>query len=159
VAAANERLASLIRRGDEFARPLQRDLRDLMWERCGVVRTEDGLKQALLGIEALTEQAQQVDVSPTAEDHADLAHLLDLQASLLVAEATILGAIARRETRGCHNRSDYPDLDETLTKTFEVSMDDRELRAGSRALFEAAPELARLAALIPDLDPSGRLTE
>ncbi|MEU4700149.1 FAD-dependent oxidoreductase [Nonomuraea dietziae] len=159
VAAANERLASVIKRGDEFARPLQRDLRDLMWERCGVVRDEDGLKQALTGIDALTDRAQQVDVSPTAEGHADLAHLLDLQASLLVAKATVLGAIARRETRGCHNRSDYPELDEALTKTLEVSMDDRELRVGSRPLPEPAPELARLAALIPDLDPTGRLTE
>ncbi|MEV0148342.1 MULTISPECIES: FAD-binding protein [unclassified Nonomuraea] len=78
---------------------------------------------------------------------------------LVVAKATALGAIARRETRGCHNRSDYPQLDETLTKTLEVSMDERELLVGSRALLEPAPELARLAALTPDLDPTGRLTE
>ncbi|MGP3961764.1 hypothetical protein ACTWPT_37800 [Nonomuraea sp. 3N208] len=85
MAAANERLASLVKRGDEFAQPLQRDLRDLMWERCGVVRHEDGLKQALLGIEAPAERARQVDVSPTDEGYEDLAHLLDLQASLFVA--------------------------------------------------------------------------
>ena len=36
-------LDALTRPGSELARPLQRRLRDLMWERCGVVRTEAGL--------------------------------------------------------------------------------------------------------------------
>src|SRR5688572_10490057 len=83
VTAANEALLGLVKRGGEFARPIQRDLRTLMWQRCGVVRDEDGLKQALADIEALTERARDVDVSPTAEGYEDLAHLLDLRAALL----------------------------------------------------------------------------
>ncbi|MFB4271569.1 FAD-binding protein [Nonomuraea sp. GTA35] len=71
---------------------------------------------------------------------------------------TVLGAIARRETRDCHNRSDHPELDETLTKTLEVSVDDPELLAGSRALLEPTPELVRPGRAHPDLDPTGRLT-
>jgi succinate dehydrogenase / fumarate reductase flavoprotein subunit len=33
---------------------------------------------------------------------------------VLVARATLESAIERRETRGCHNRSDYPEIDPTL---------------------------------------------
>ncbi|MGI5290461.1 L-aspartate oxidase [Nonomuraea polychroma] len=159
VTAVNEALLGLVKRGGEFARPIQRDLRTLMWQRCGVVRDEDGLKQALAGIEALTERARDVDVSPTAEGYEDLAHLLDLRAALLVAEATVLGAIARRETRGCHNRSDYPALDETLTRTLEVSSTESGLRLASRAVPEPAPELARLVERTADLESTGRLVE
>jgi succinate dehydrogenase / fumarate reductase, flavoprotein subunit len=33
---------------------------------------------------------------------------------VLAARATLESALERRETRGCHNRADYPDLDESL---------------------------------------------
>ncbi|MET0860443.1 MAG: succinate dehydrogenase, partial [Microbacterium sp.] len=32
----------------------------------------------------------------------------------LAARATLEAALVRRETRGCHNRSDYPELDPGL---------------------------------------------
>ena len=35
-------------------------------------------------------------------------------ASAIAARATMEAALERRETRGCHNRSDYPHLDEGL---------------------------------------------
>ena len=44
---ADDELDALTRPGSELARPLQRRLRDLMWERCGVVRTEADLLHAL----------------------------------------------------------------------------------------------------------------
>jgi succinate dehydrogenase / fumarate reductase flavoprotein subunit len=53
-------------------------------------------------------------VRPSAEGWSDLAQLIDLRAGLLVAEATLRGALARCETRGCHNRTDFPDLDPTI---------------------------------------------
>ena len=60
------------------------------------------------------------DVRPTSEGFNDLAYALDLRGSLVVAEATILGAIERRETRGAHNRSDYPELDPNMKVNFVV---------------------------------------
>src|SRR5688500_4921211 len=47
VAAREEIDESLGRRGGEFARPLQRALRDLMSECCGVVRSNEGLREGL----------------------------------------------------------------------------------------------------------------
>jgi len=113
-------LDELTRPGPELARPLQRRLRDLMWERCGVVRDEQGLRRGLAEIQALRETAADVDVRPGAEGWTDLAHALDLRAGLVAAEATIRGAIERRETRGAQNRSDYPDLDPALQRNFYV---------------------------------------
>jgi len=45
---------------------------------------------------------------------ADLAHAFDLKSSALAARATLECALERRETRGCHNRSDYPEADVAL---------------------------------------------
>ena len=83
VDAAGEELTSFIRHGREFARPLQRALRDAMWETCGVVRDQAGLRRGLERVAELRELAREVDVRPTAEGYADLADALDLRASRL----------------------------------------------------------------------------
>jgi succinate dehydrogenase / fumarate reductase, flavoprotein subunit len=113
-------LDELTRPGDELARPLQRRLRDMMWERCGVVRTEAGLREGLAELGTLREAATRIDVRPGSEGWTDLAHALDLRAGLVVAEATLRGAIERRETRGAHYRADFPDLDPGLQVNFLV---------------------------------------
>jgi succinate dehydrogenase / fumarate reductase flavoprotein subunit len=113
-------LDAMTRPGTELARPLQRRLRDLMWERCGVVRDEAGLRQGLSELEAIRGSAADVDVRPGAEGWTDLALALDLRAGLAVAEATLRGAIERRESRGAHIRSDFPDLDPALKFNFYV---------------------------------------
>jgi succinate dehydrogenase / fumarate reductase flavoprotein subunit len=43
---------------------------------------------------------------------ATLAHAFDLKAGVIAAWAMLETALERRETRGCHNRSDYPNIDE-----------------------------------------------
>jgi succinate dehydrogenase / fumarate reductase flavoprotein subunit len=107
-------LEAMTRPGTELARPLQRRLRDTMWESCGVVRTEAGLRAGLEELDTLREAAENVDVQPGAEGWTDLAHALDLRAGLIAAEATLRSAIERRETRGAQIRSDFPNLDPAL---------------------------------------------
>ncbi len=113
-------LEALTRPGTELARPLQRRLRDTMWESCGVVRTEAGLVAGLDEVAALHEAAENVDVRPGSEGWTDLAHALDLRAGLVAAEATIRSAIERRETRGAQIRSDFENLDPALRVNFYV---------------------------------------
>ncbi|MBC7374381.1 MAG: FAD-dependent oxidoreductase [Frankiales bacterium] len=111
IAAASEALAARVRPGPELARVVQRDLRDLLWEYCGVERDAAGLTTALAGLDQLDARAERVDVRVDSEGWVDLAQLCDLRAGLLAARATVLGALARTETRGAHVRSDFPDLD------------------------------------------------
>jgi succinate dehydrogenase / fumarate reductase flavoprotein subunit len=113
-------LDALTRPGSELARPLQRRLRDTMWESCGVVRTEAGLRAGLDELDTLRDAAENVDVQPGAEGWTDLAQALDLLAGLIAAEATLRSAIERRETRGAQIRSDFPNLDPALRVNFYV---------------------------------------
>lgn len=103
-------LHSFVHEGAELVRPVQRALRDAMWECCGVVRSGDGLKNGPARVAELNEAPGPTNVRPTAEGYGDLAHVLDLRASLITAKASLLGAIERRESRGCHNPLDYPKL-------------------------------------------------
>jgi len=160
---AHDDLDGLLREGDELARPLQRALRDTLWECCGVMRTEERLQRGLARVSELRDAASHVDVRPSAEGYQDLALALDLRASLVTAEATLLGAIERRESRGAHQRSDYPALDPALALNFvaacDVSKGDR--LTVTRSPVPAMPtELASWADTSPpDLSLTGRLLE
>jgi succinate dehydrogenase / fumarate reductase flavoprotein subunit len=124
IAEADAELDALIGSGPELARPLQRALRDTMWERCGVVRDDAGLQHGMAALDEIRAVVDDVDVRPSAEGWSDLAQLLDLRAGLLVGEATLRGARARRESRGCHSRRDYPDRDPDLQVNLHTRLAD-----------------------------------
>jgi succinate dehydrogenase / fumarate reductase flavoprotein subunit len=120
VEAANDDLETLIHPGDELSRAVQREIRDLMWEHCGVVREAGELGRGLGRLAQLRDNLDSIDVRPSDEGWADLVLALDVRAMLDTAEATMRCAAERRETRGAHNRSDFPELDPALTVNFFV---------------------------------------
>ena len=83
-----------------------------------------GLRLGLERVDELRSLLGDVDVRPSSEGYGDLAHALDLRASLVGAEASLLGALARRETRGAHIRLDHPDLDPSLQLNFHTIRGD-----------------------------------
>jgi succinate dehydrogenase / fumarate reductase flavoprotein subunit len=115
VAEARHEIAKLLSAdGGENVRSLQRAIRNTMTERAGVVRDEPGLLAGLFELDAIEAQVPHLGVHPDNAGYQDLAHAFDLKASLIAARATLEAALERRETRGCHNRADYPELDESL---------------------------------------------
>ncbi|KUI05209.1 succinate dehydrogenase [Mycolicibacterium acapulense] len=114
-AARDEVDEVLYRNGGENVRSLQRALRNAMTEHAGVVRDEPGLRTGLTELDDIERRLSDVGVHPDIAGFQDLTHAFDLKASVIAARATLETALERRETRGCHNRSDYPDLDDRLT--------------------------------------------
>jgi succinate dehydrogenase flavoprotein subunit len=160
VRAADQELSGFIRHGRQFARPLQRALRDTMWETCGVVRDQAGLQRGLERLAELRQLAADVDVRPTSEGYADLAHALDLRASLAAAEATLLGALARTESRGAHQRRDHPELNPELRVNFQARLDGiGRLTVAARPVPPVPPELQAFADATQDVSVAGRLLE
>lgn len=156
IAAAKEEVDELLgRRGDEFARPLQRAVRDLMSECCGVVRSEDGLEDGLTRLEEVTVRTRAMEVRPDIGGYADLAHAFDLQGSLLAARATLECALERRESRGAHSRLDYPDQDPRLRVNLVW---DGGGGITQERLDEPSAAVAALAD-VPELATTGRLLE
>ncbi|MDR3196439.1 MAG: L-aspartate oxidase [Planctomycetaceae bacterium] len=76
-------------------------LKSLLWRTAGVVRNEDGLRGALEDTlhwsgYVFSRQFQSIEG-------------WEIQNMLLVARLILEGALQRRETRGAHNRADYPE--------------------------------------------------
>ncbi len=161
LSAAHDALDALVRDGDEFARPLQRAVRNEVWRTAGVVRTEDTIDEGLARLREIREAASRVDVRPSSEGWGDLAHVLDLRAGLVAAEATLLGAKQRRETRGAHFRSDYPELDADLRVRITVRLDvDGSLVTDQTAIPEIPDRLQPMVERAAGMDAdAGRLLE
>jgi succinate dehydrogenase flavoprotein subunit len=156
VARAREEIDEVLAgRGEEFARPLQRAVRDLMSEYCGVVRSESGLRDGLARLEEVATRARDLEVRPDIAGYDDLAHAFDLQGSLLAARATLECARERRETRGAHNRVDFPDQDRELQANLVWQHDGTLTREGVPQPSTAVAALAEG----PELDVKGRLLE
>jgi succinate dehydrogenase / fumarate reductase flavoprotein subunit len=137
--AAHDELNRMTREGDELARPLQRALRNNMWENCGVVRDEGRLRLGLDRLAELKAAVAQVDVRPSSEGYKDLALALDLRGSLAAAEATLQAALERRESRGAHQRYDCPELDPSLRINFVVKLDTNGEQVLSRVPVPPTP--------------------
>jgi succinate dehydrogenase/fumarate reductase flavoprotein subunit len=110
---AIERLRSL--RGAKGAhRPidLKKRLRELTWEKIGPLRDADGLQEALDGIEAIRKDSEDLCVAELKECNFDLLDAIELPHMLATAEAMAISSLERRESRGAHVRSDFPERDD-----------------------------------------------
>lgn len=139
--------------GPESVRALQRSLRNMMTEHCGVVRSEEGLLEGLAQLDKIEERAGNLGVHPDIAGYSDLAHAFDLKASILAARATLQSALERRETRGCHNRSDFPAQNAKLQVNMIWSGD------GTVVQEPVAEPSAEIAALMRDISQDGKLVE
>jgi succinate dehydrogenase / fumarate reductase flavoprotein subunit len=139
--------------GPENVRALQRAIRDIMTEHAGVVRDEEGILAGLAALGAAEARIPALGVHPNLAGFHDLAHAFDLKAAAVAARATLEAALERRETRGCHNRSDYPAIDESLQVNLVWSGPGRIER-------EAIPPIPdEIAALMRDVPTAGKLLE
>jgi succinate dehydrogenase / fumarate reductase flavoprotein subunit len=111
---ADDHHAGFVADGPENVRALQRAIRNTMTEHAGVVRDEEGLRAGLAELATIEKRMEDVGVHPDVAGFQDLAHAFDLKSAALAARATLEAALERRETRGCHNRSDYPEPDPSL---------------------------------------------
>ena len=102
---------------------LRAELADLMWEDVGVLRTGAGLASALDRIRALR---LRLEVTPVpGEGPYPLARQdwFDLRGGLMAAESIALAALRRTESRGAHQREDYPDTDPGQARSQRVRLD------------------------------------
>ena len=157
VAAARAEMQGLLTgTGEESPRLLQRQLRNVMTEHAGVVRSEAGLTEGLAKLDALAERVDNLTAHPDIAGFDDLAHAFDLYGSMLAARATLESARERRETRGAHNRSDFPEQSDELRGNMVWTPD-------GGVVFEpanAAPDSFRaLAEHGIDDSPVGKLAE
>ncbi len=79
----------------------------------GIYRTEDSLAAAADSLRKLKERFANVSIDDRSRTfNTDLTSALELSFMLDVAEAIVVSALERRESRGAHQRTDFPKRDD-----------------------------------------------
>ncbi|WP_423458383.1 FAD-binding protein [Ottowia sp. VDI28] len=127
------------------------ELQAVMQRDVGPFRTDAGIRRALEAIVSLKARTGGALPGGGAQDPVRL-DALDLRNMLLVAEAVALSALARKESRGAHQREDYPGQDETWTLNQTIA-----LRESGLAL--STQPVSRLETLLPTSKATERTQE
>jgi succinate dehydrogenase/fumarate reductase flavoprotein subunit len=88
---------------------LMSEVKELMWRNVGPFRTAQSLCEARDRLCAMRErELPGASVSPERVHNASLVEWFELRNGLIAAEALALSALNRRESRGAHQRDDFP---------------------------------------------------
>ncbi|HVC52916.1 MAG TPA: FAD-binding protein [Stellaceae bacterium] len=96
------------------------ELRDLMQEEVGPFRNAAGLARALERLKAMRDELDGLAIAPGRVCNPGLVDWFELRGSLAAAEAVAAAALARRESRGAHQRDDFPETDPTWARNQRV---------------------------------------
>ena len=123
-AAAIDQIRSLSegRKGDIAATELLEGMREVMWRDVGPFRTAAGLSRAIARFEEMRQALPRVAVPAGQQFNAALAEWFELRGSLVAAEAVAHAAAARTESRGAHQRDDFPDADPSWARSQRLAM-------------------------------------
>ena len=99
--------------GNENPYKINAELRKLMPEKAGLFRDEKLMTEGLAQIKTLKERFKKIrPVASGSSFNFDKIWILEIKGNLDVAEALMAGALARKESRGSHYRTDFPKRDD-----------------------------------------------
>ncbi|MFT4148157.1 MAG: succinate dehydrogenase/fumarate reductase flavoprotein subunit, partial [Micrococcaceae bacterium] len=99
--------------GTESVAAIRKELQETMDLNVQVFRSEESMREALKTIEELRERYRNINVQDKGKRfNLDLLESIELGFMLELAEAVVIGALHRKESRGGHFREDYPTRDD-----------------------------------------------
>ena len=107
----------------------QTELQNLMWKMVGPFRTGDKLAAALERIKGMRRELPNLSIGSEEPFNLDIQDWLELRAMLATAEMVVTAALARTESRGAHQREDFPDSNAALEKNQVLELSDGKLRS------------------------------
>lgn len=92
---------------------MRRNLGNNLYRNAGVFRNHDSLANALEYVHYLMKMSSGLCcISKDRDNNVELMSILEFRNALSVAEAMVMSALAREESRGVHYRDDYPQKDD-----------------------------------------------
>ena len=103
------RIESLIKDGSINPKEFKNNLKKLMWEKVGIVREEKTLNEALKQLQEMEKDLNDLNVEYKSQYNTELVTALEVINMVEIAMLVVKSAILRRESRGAHFRSDFPE--------------------------------------------------
>jgi succinate dehydrogenase/fumarate reductase flavoprotein subunit len=130
---ATELLGSATKRDGPNTAGMIAALQSLMSEQVGSFRSEAKLRAAVDGLALMSAELGETPLASADSFDPVLVDWLDLRNMLLVAQSVVLPALSRAESRGAHQREDFPGLDPNWTVNQVIALTDGGLQLSRHA--------------------------
>ena len=124
------RIESLIKKGSIKPKKFKAQIKKLMWEKVSIVRDEKTLNAALKELQEMQKDLDKLDVKNSKQYNTDLVTALEVINMVEICILTVKSAILRRESRGAHFRSDFPETKDEWKKS--IVMNKKEIKFEAR---------------------------
>ena len=123
------RIEGLIKEGSIKPQEFKNNIKNLMWEKVAIVREEKTLNEALKELQEMQKELGDLDVSDRTQYNDDLLTALEVINMVEICILTVKSAILRRESRGAHFRSDFPETKDEWKKSIVINKNKIEFEA------------------------------
>ena len=115
VVAEEKRIYDGIFRGSGQVKPyeVKQEITDTLNDTAYVYRNESDMIQGLKKIRDLKAKTWKHVDDKAKEYNTNFSNVMEIDSMIRIAEIVLIGAINRKESRGSHARTDYPDRDDT----------------------------------------------
>ena len=115
------RIDSLIKKGSIKPQEFKNNIKKLMWEKVSIVRDEKTLNEALAELQKMQKDFDKLDVKDQKQYNKDLVTALEVINMVELCILVVKSAIIRRESRGAHFRSDFPESKDEWKKSIIIN--------------------------------------
>ena len=115
------RIENLIKKGSVKPNEFKKDIKKLMWEKASIVRNEKDLNEALKRLEEMQSELDNLDVGNKKQYNTDLVTALEVINMVEICILIVKSAILRKESRGAHYRSDFPQSSDEWKKSIVMN--------------------------------------
>ena len=129
VNAEASRIEGLIKKGSIKPQEFKNNIKKLMWEKVAIVREEKTLNEALKELQEMQKDLDNLDVKDTRQYNTDLVTAIEVINMVEICILTVKSAILRRESRGAHFRSDFPETNDEWKKSIVMNKEKIEFEA------------------------------
>ena len=115
------RIENLINEGSIKPQEFKNRIKNLMWEKVAIVRDEKGLNEALKQLLEMQKELKNLNVRDIKQYNDDLVTALEVTNMVEICILIVKTAILRRESRGAHYRSDFPESSDEWKRSIIVN--------------------------------------
>ena len=123
------RIEGLIKKGSIKPQEFKNKIKNLMWEKVAIVREEKTLNEALKELLEMQKDLDNLDVGYKTQYNTELVTALEVINMVEICILTVKSAIIRRESRGAHFRSDFPETKDEWKKSIIINKNKIEFEA------------------------------
>ena len=123
------RIEGIIKKGTIKPQEFKNRIKKLMWEKVAIVRDEKTLNEALGELLEMQKELDSLDVSEKKQYNTELVTALEVINMVEICILTVKSAILRRESRGAHFRSDFPESLDEWKKSIVINKEKIEFEA------------------------------